>query len=39
MNSTRFIRLWPFAAALGVVVVCLAAFLILERQAALDLWG
>jgi sterol desaturase/sphingolipid hydroxylase (fatty acid hydroxylase superfamily) len=39
MNSTRLVRLWPFAAALGVVVVCLAAFLILERQAAFDLWG
>lgn len=39
MKRTRLERFWPLAVATGVVAVCLAAFVVFERQAALDLWG
>jgi sterol desaturase/sphingolipid hydroxylase (fatty acid hydroxylase superfamily) len=38
VNRARLVRLWPYAAAIGVLAVCLAVFIAFERQAASDLW-
>jgi sterol desaturase/sphingolipid hydroxylase (fatty acid hydroxylase superfamily) len=39
VNRARSVRLWPYAAAIGILVVSVAAFVLLQRQAALDLWS
>lgn len=39
VNRARLVRLWPYAAAIGILAVCLAVFVALERQAASDLWS
>jgi sterol desaturase/sphingolipid hydroxylase (fatty acid hydroxylase superfamily) len=39
VNRARSIRLWPYAAAIGVVAGSLILFIIFERQTALDLWS
>jgi sterol desaturase/sphingolipid hydroxylase (fatty acid hydroxylase superfamily) len=38
VSRTRLVRLWPYAAAIGMVAAVLVMFIIFERQAALDLW-
>src|SRR5882724_9023478 len=40
MNRTRLVRVWPYAAAVGVVAMAaVAIFMVLKPQAALDLWS
>jgi len=39
VNRTRLVRLWPYAAAIGGLVVAVALFVVFERQAAPDLWA
>jgi len=39
VNRARLVRLWTYAAAIGILAVCLALFVALERQAASDLWS
>jgi sterol desaturase/sphingolipid hydroxylase (fatty acid hydroxylase superfamily) len=38
VSSGRSVRLWPYAAAIGIVAVSVAAFIVFERQAATELW-
>jgi sterol desaturase/sphingolipid hydroxylase (fatty acid hydroxylase superfamily) len=37
LSSGRLVKLWPYAAAIGVVALSVAAFILLERRTALDL--
>ena len=37
MNRARLVRLWPYAAAVGILAVSLAVFIVVQRQTALDL--
>jgi sterol desaturase/sphingolipid hydroxylase (fatty acid hydroxylase superfamily) len=39
VKRARLVRLWPYAAAFGVVAVVLAMFLILEPQTVSGLWS
>jgi sterol desaturase/sphingolipid hydroxylase (fatty acid hydroxylase superfamily) len=39
VDSPRSVRLWPYAAAIGVLAVCLAMFVLFQREAASDLWS
>ena len=39
VNSVRLIRLWPYAAAIGALIACLAMFVAFEQQVAAELWS
>jgi len=39
VNRSLLIRLWPYAAAVGALAASLAVFVLLETQAASDLWS
>ena len=39
VTNGRLVRLWPYAAALGFVGACVAAFVVFEGQAGSDLWS
>src|SRR5262249_16897875 len=40
VNRARLVRFWPYAAAaIGILAVALALFVVFERQTALDLWS
>jgi sterol desaturase/sphingolipid hydroxylase (fatty acid hydroxylase superfamily) len=39
VKRTRLIRLWPYAAAVGVLIAGVALFVVFERQAASELWS
>src|ERR1700736_4740477 len=39
VNRARLVRLWPYAAAIGGLILAIAVFVAFERPAALDLWS
>jgi sterol desaturase/sphingolipid hydroxylase (fatty acid hydroxylase superfamily) len=39
VNRARFVSVWPYTAAIGILAACLALFVAFERQAESDLWA